>query len=228
MKVIHFDKAEILELNLARKISEDLQALIHEYGQAALLVSGGSSPIGLFRKLTLSKIAWKRVTVALIDERFVPSDSEHSNERTVKTELLQELASGAQFTGMVYDLSSPEHNLGLARQHYREIIETGNYISVLGMGKDGHTASLFPGDPASEADLSGNSEAGIINTLAPDFPHARISCNTNAILKSKRIYLLISGKAKLDVLNEALEQNLPISRFMREKHIETYFSEQKL
>ena len=149
MKVIHYDKAEVLELALARHISEDLNALIHEYGQATLLVSGGSSPIGLFAKLALSKIAWKRVQIGLIDERFVAPGDEHSNERLVRKHLLRELAAKAQFTGMVYDLDSEERNRQQADTRYRELLRAGNYISVLGMGNDGHTASLFPGDPAS-------------------------------------------------------------------------------
>ena len=214
-------------MSLSRKIGEDLQAFVHEYGQATLLVSGGTSPIGLFRQLALSKLPWKRIRIALIDERFVPTDNPHSNERTVRANLLQEMASKASFTGMMYDSYSLENNLRIAQEKYAEIIEAKNYISLLGMGKDGHTASLFPGDAASEADLKGESQAGIIQTNAPEFPHERLSCNRQLILESKKIYLLISGKSKLEVLNEALEKNLPISHFMGLKQIETYYSEQK-
>lgn len=228
MKVIHFDKAEELENSLARHITEDLSALVHEYGHAALLVSGGSSPIGLFKKLAQVKFNWKRVRIALVDERLVPVNDEHSNELLVRTHLLGGLATKVPFTGMIYDPSSEANNLELAREQYREIINSGSYISILGMGNDGHTASLFPGDPASEIDLNGEHEATLINTSAPGIPHKRISCNKELILSSKKIYLLLSGKTKLDVLNEAPDKNLPIARFITAQHIETYFSEQKL
>lgn len=228
MKVIHFDKAEDLENSLVKHITEDLLALVHEYGRATLLVSGGSSPIGLFKKLAQSKFNWKRVSIALVDERFVPVSSEHSNELLVRTHLLQDFAAKVPFTGMVYDPRNEENNLRLAREHYQDIIVSDSCISILGMGNDGHTASLFPNDPASETDLNSEQEATLISTKAPGVPHERISCSKELILNSKKIYLLLSGKTKLDLLNQALEKNLPIARFITARHIETYFSEQKL
>lgn len=228
MKINRFDTAEQLENNLAQKIREDLHVLIREYGRATLLVSGGSSPLGLYRKLARHKLPWKEVNLALVDERFVPTGDPASNELSVRTHLLQENAAAAHFTGLVHDPGSAENNLRIAREQYHAILRGKSHLCILGMGTDGHTASLFPGDPASEKDLNESTEPNLILTQAPASPYTRISCNKQLIINSKKIYLLISGKEKLELLPLAEEQKLPVAHFLPAKQTETYYSEEKL
>ncbi len=124
--------------------------------------------------------------------------------------------------GMVYDINSESENLKRVKEAYKPFIDNKSTISILGMGDDGHTASLFPNDKSSEDDLAGNAEANILNTIAPVFPNKRISCNKNLILNSSSLYLMFTGESKLAVYMHSENEKLPISFF---KHkIQTYYS----
>lgn len=222
MKINKFPNSEELVQELAKKIIADILDAIKNEDKALLLVSGGSTPIKLFETLSKEYIPWEKVTIGLIDERFVAPDHEKSNALLVKTHFLHFFAEKANFIGMVYDTNSESENLKRVKEAYKPFINSRSTISILGMGDDGHTASLFPNDKSSEDDLAGNAEGNIINTIAPVFPHKRITCNKNLILNSSSLYLMFTGESKLNVYKKAESEKLPISFF---KHkIQTYYS----
>ena len=103
-----------LEDVLAEEIISSLQMQLKEQDKAKLLLSGGSTPINLYAKLSHFDINWQQVTVGLVDERYVPTDDSDSNERLIKASLIQNNASKANFVGMVYDTSDLDKNLDLA------------------------------------------------------------------------------------------------------------------
>jgi 6-phosphogluconolactonase len=227
MELVNFENKAQLEVQLAKKIAYDLEIAIHQKGHANLLVSGGSTPINLFNKLANLEIEWDKVSIGLVDERWVDATSEFSNEKLAKENLIQGFASKANFIGMVFNTKDELENLIQANSHYKQFIEQGIDVVILGMGDDGHTASLFPNDEISEKDLNLGENLGLISTRAPKHPVERISCSKTLLLSSTSIYLMIIGKEKLDTLSEAETKKYPIAYFTSANQIKTYYSEKK-
>lgn len=212
MNVIkHKNIVDLIDV-LSDEIALKLQSSIQQNQIAKLLVSGGKSPIPLFEKLSQKDISWKNVVIGLVDERFVDVQSELSNEKLVKDHLLKNYAKEASFVGLIYNLDSMDKNLEISQNLYRTF-HSGIDVCVLGMGTDGHTASLFPNDPSSLRNLCEVNQSLLVNTYSPLPPKQRISCSKYLIDHSRNVYLMISGKEKLEVLNKAEIYELPIAHF---------------
>ena len=223
MNINTYENAELLVSSVTERMSDCIRTSIEKYGDARILLSGGSTPGPVYEQLSNVDLDWSKVHVGLVDERFVEADSEYSNERLLMETLLQNKATEANLTGMVFNISDRDDSLSTAEKHYAKFIERTDFI-LLGMGGDGHSASLFPSDPGSEADLD-QSAIGLINTQAPVHPEDRVSCSKALILNSEEIGLMIKGESKLEVLTDST-QNLPIHRLLSERStIQTYYSE---
>lgn len=186
---------DTLSRELADSIAADLSAAIATRGLASLVVSGGRSPVKLFECLRTQEIDWSRVYVALADERWVDPADPASNERLVREVLLQERAAVAQFRGLKNGAATPDLGAVLAWKTFADVPRPFDIV-VLGMGDDGHTASLFPGSPNLASALDGTASAGCVGMRAPTAPQARLSLNLAALLESRRIVILITGEAK--------------------------------
>ena len=101
---IFTDKAQ-LESTLALEISQKLEQEIKRNGEATLLVSGGSTPKKLYEILSNTGIDWNNVSIGLIDERFVATDTDESNELLIKNTLLKNKAADAKFIGLVFSIN---------------------------------------------------------------------------------------------------------------------------
>ncbi len=225
--MIAFKTAKELECELANEIANRLAVGIKKNNKANILVSGGSTPIGMFYLLSLKKIDWAKVTIGLVDERYVAHNSTHSNAKLVRENLLINEAVEARFIGLVHILNAEDENIKRADMEYERFVNNVD-VCVLGMGEDGHTASLFPNDKASEQDLK-QSEVSIIKTQAPSEPKQRISCSKGLILSSDIIYLMITGEAKRLVLQTADAKQLLIAKIINEKSngVNVYYAEKK-
>lgn len=214
------DHAQDLAHRLARHIAQRLRQAIALRGHAVLAVSGGKSPIALFEQLRVQALDWAQVSVLLVDERCVPHQHADSNTRLVHTHLLQDAAREATFVAF-FDQVPPAPDDEVLQQ----IADQANQrlaahawpidVAVLGMGEDGHTASLFPGAPALGRALS---DVGPITWLRPsaasNAPHARLTLTLPALLASREIALSISGATKLAVYQQAsrsADKHLPVS-----------------
>ena len=215
---IFTDKAE-LELKLAIEISQILKQEIKNKGEATLLVSGGSTPKKLYEILSNKEIDWNKVSIGLIDERFVATETDESNELLIKNTLLKNKAVDAKFIGLVFNLNDYKENLNIAISKNKAIYKSIT-CSILGMGLDGHTASLFPNSEEIYTDDTIFWDKIIINTKATSEPSKRISYTKSKILSSKHLFLYFNGKEKLDVFNSAKESNnsslKPISAFIHQ------------
>ena len=177
----------------------------------SLAVSGGKSPVLLFERLARAEIDWAKVTVTLVDERWVPPSSPDSNEALVRAHLLTGAAAAARFIPLWKDGSTPEEAARAAEAAITPLLPFR--AVVLGMGEDGHFASLFPGNWALKAgvDLAAPRLALAAPAGTPAPPQPRISLTLRALSQADQIILLASGAAKRAVLDAALGgEDLPI------------------
>lgn len=223
MEIKKFENKKILESSLLLKISTCISDAIKKYGDARFLLSGGSTPMNLYSLLSEETIEWEKVKIGLVDERFVPIENLFNNETQIKNNLLKNSAKFATIFGMVYNYENEMLNLKMVNQQYKIFFERIDF-TILGMGEDGHTASLFPGDKESE-ELMNTSNIGIFSTKSPSFPYNRITCSKELIAKSNYIALFINGETKFNVLKNSIETQVPISYFVKNsKNMEIYYS----
>lgn len=223
MEIKKFENKKNLESTLLLKISTCISDAIKKYGDARFLLSGGSTPMNLYSLLSEETIEWEKVKIGLVDERFVPKENLFNNETQIKNNLLKNSAKFATIFGMVYNYENEILNLKMVNQQYKIFFERIDF-TILGMGEDGHTASLFPGDKESE-ELMNTSNIGIFSTKSPSFPYNRITCSKELIANSNYIALFINGETKFNVLKNSIETQVPISYFVKNsKNMEIYYS----
>ena len=196
-----------LDTTLAADIVLRLASALDARGNAYLVVSGGSTPKGLFACLAASDLAWNKVTVLLADERWVPADHADCNERMVREHLLTNKAHDAQLLSLIAGYPDTAANLDVVNQ---QLADVGAFdVVILGMGLDGHTASLFPDAPELTEGLETTEPALMTSPQAA--PHARISLSRKRILDTHYGVLHIVGEDKLAVLNDAVASDDPVA-----------------
>jgi len=203
-----FEHATVMDQaeSLAISVSHALDLVIKARGWAVLAVSGGKSPVPMFERLRYRPIRWEAVTVTLVDERAVPPDHADSNGAMVRSHLLREGAGVAGWVPLIRDDAEAAEPLR-AVQRLNASFQQPDVV-VLGMGEDGHTASLFPDAPELQTALSAP-EPGYIVTHPSMAPHARVTLNLAALLAAERTFLAITGEKKGAVLARALEAPTP-------------------
>ena len=221
---VHAVRADRLVSELAHDIAQRLQLAIQTRGKAVLSVSGGKSPIALFVSLRVQAIDWSKVSVTLVDERCVPSTHPDSNAQLVKQHLLQDAAHAATLVPMVtetIDVSDATQQAAWANAQWQTVGAAD--VLVLGMGADGHTASLFADAPnLSQALDLHNTQNCVGITLAhppANAPYPRVTQTLAALLRAKHIVLPISGNDKRNTLQRAWIQKqnaLPVSNVLHQ------------
>ena len=224
MKIKNFENINILESSLVKKISLYISDAIKNYGDARILLSGGSTPINLYSSLSQENIDWGKVKVGLVDERFVDQKSNYSNETHIKNNLIKNSAKTAILSSMVCCIDDELLNLEMVRSNYSCFIERTDF-TLLGMGNDGHTASIFPNDKESDK-LMNSINIGVFTTKAPNYPYNRITCSKEFIAKSNAIVLFFTGEHKFNILKNSKITNVPISYFVKNyKEMEIYYTQ---
>ena len=207
----------LLAEGLANDVAEQLRAAISARGAATLVVSGGRSPVAFFQNLAKQGLDWSRVTITLADERWVPVEHADSNAGLLKKHLLQGPAAKARFLS----LYSAAANLdGAAEQADRLLAELPAIdVLVLGMGDDGHTASLFPNSPNLAEALKPDGTRRCWPMLAPSVPRQRLTMSRALLATANYTVLSIAGDSKLNTLSEALASDdvagMPIRAFLQ-------------
>lgn len=214
-----FSDMDELSRSLAGEIAASLGRAIAARGTASLVVSGGRTPIKLFEQLRSQSIDWSRVCVALADERWVEPSEAGSNEKMVRDVLLKDKAGAARFSGLKNAAPSPDLGAVSAWETFARIPRPFD-VTALGMGDDGHTASLFPKSPNLRSALNPAASAGCVGMWAPSAPQARLSLNLSALLDSRRILILIEGEAKWRTYTAASQageiEEMPIRAVLRQ------------
>lgn len=211
---------------------------IRAYSEAqpvvTLAVSGGRSPIALFEALSDMELAWERVRIALVDERLVGQGHPASNTGLVQRHLLRGRASTARLLAFMPEGDEVFPDPGPWVNQANELLEDGAIdIVVLGMGTDGHTASLFPGEPDLQHAIAPDAPTYVAMSLQhppPEAPYHRITLSLRAILSARQRLLTVAGPQKRAVLAQArlgVSEALPISLVLGAgEHPTTIFEEE--
>ncbi|MEL7311109.1 MAG: 6-phosphogluconolactonase [Pseudomonadota bacterium] len=220
------DRARASE-KLADDIARELVRGLSDRGSATLVVSGGSSPLDTFRQLRDKDLDWSKVTVVPSDERWIDVNEPASNAGMLHRELLVGKAAAARFVSLydgAVELADAAHAMSARVDKLKRPFD---YV-LLGMGSDGHTASLFPDDPEISHALSSSNACVVANP--PSQPLHRVSLTPQVLLDSRAIGLLFFGQEKADVFSKAsLPGDLsefPVRSVLRQElvPVTTYFA----
>jgi 6-phosphogluconolactonase len=202
---------------LATRVSEELASAIAARGEATMAVSGGSTPKAFFTALSGKDINWKKVTITLVDERFVPPTSDRSNHALVSASLLQDKAATAKFVPLYHAVADAEDSAFAATSDLKRLPHPFDVV-ILGMGGDGHTASFFPGGNNLEQALNPKAPRGVVTMQAEGAVEPRLTLTLSALSDARFLALHIEGEAKKAVYDTASTQTasgpLPIGRVM--------------
>jgi 6-phosphogluconolactonase len=201
-----FETRAELNVALAAEITHRLSAAVEERGVASFVGSGGTTPGPLYDLLSEMAAPWRAVRVTLADERWVAPDDPRSNERLIRARLLRDLAVSARFTPLKTAQGEPENAESEIDAALRALPRPFD-VMLLGLGENGHTASLFPhGQGLGPAlDTADPALARAIRPVPPDDPTPpRMSMSLRALLDSRGIILFFTGEAKWAAYEDAL------------------------
>ena len=220
---------EDLAAPLAAAVAAELDAAIAAHGHAVLAVSGGRSPVPVFAALRDTALAWDKVTITLVDERWVPETDPASNAALVRAHLLKGAAAAATFIPMYNGADSAEAGESALNAVYATLPMPFAAV-ILGMGDDGHTASLFPASPALQAGLDLKEPRACLTQVGAVAPTARMSLTLAAILNSRRVFLQFGGAAKVTVYQAArlaISNQYPVSHVLHQSQtpVEVFYAD---
>ena len=220
------NSAESLDIDLSLRIGQLLTQSITENGCASIAVSGGRSPIGLFEELSKINLNWSKVELTLVDERWIDAKNKDSNELLVRKYLIKNEATQIKFFPIKNIANSAKEGQLLYEQVLQQIKLPFDVI-VLGMGDDGHTASLFPCCKELSQAMDPNNQQKCIVTKPKNAPYVRISLTFSTISKAKNLILHMRGSSKLHTFELAMTlkdaKKMPIYAFT-EQPLEIYWS----
>lgn len=207
---------------LADLVIERLEAGIAENGFATMAVSGGSTPKALFECLAQMEFDWSSVRIVLVDDRCVPPDHEASNVRLVRESLLTGYASTAEFHSLYRPPLEGDALANDATDILQNLFPSYDLV-LLGMGDDGHTASIFPGSAICEEALNPQNSKSVMLSEKAEAGYFRITQTLSQLLQSDQIALLLKGQDKLKLLQQILEEGeaspYPIARFLFQQQV---------
>lgn len=211
MDIVSFASEEDAASVLAEAVSENIQSALQDHGSASLALSGGSTPVKFLQALAGKSLDWSNIIVTTTDERQVPADDARSNARLIKENLIDHVEQPVSFAWMFENAETYAFNPAL-----NDLLPLD--VCILGMGLDGHTASLFPGIPAEllSVDYAENLQSVVpANGLEP-----RVTFTLPPLMNARSVYLLIHGHDKRAVLDQACagvdEMEMPIRSIIKQ------------
>lgn len=219
-RTAEFADRTALAAAVAAHIVKDLQAAVARHGTASLVVPGGTTPVAVFDCLAATPFAWNKVTVIPCDERWVGVEHADSNEGLIRRHLLRGEAAGAKVLGLYRPTPTPGGALSEVAAAFAALPRPFSSV-FLGMGEDGHFASLFPGRKETPAALDLDNKAGIMVLSEPAKGHPRIGLTLSALVDCSHVLLAVTGAEKRIVLDRAMNdinaETYPIAALLRQK-----------
>jgi 6-phosphogluconolactonase len=223
MKVAAILDKDALVAEAARRLATALREAVEARGSASFATSGGSTPGPIHRALVAlghDHVPWKRVSVYFVDERCVPPSSQDSNYRLARETLLDPLGI---LSARVHRMEGERPDREQAAKDYAARLPEALDVVLLGMGEDGHTASLFPGpdlQSALDAPKARRAVGLLPDPLPQDSTMPRVTLTRAAILSARTVIIALSGQKKRELLEQAIadgqSSKLPIGRVLAE------------
>lgn len=225
MNRFDFPDPETCAAALADALGAAVADALSRKPRVTLALSGGRSPENVLPLLAAQKIDWARVDVTLADDRRVAAGDPASNAGLVERCFLRRGAAAAAFVPIWTDATSPGGALAGADQRLKAILPAD--VAYLGMGPDGHIASLFPSASPEKFERDGSA---VILSEAPSAPHGRISLTLAELTRISKLFLHVTGTAKMEALEQALSNPptpmLPVSLLLHARpDLETFVCE---
>lgn len=213
------ETAEQTALELANAVADFLKGRLLKAERVSLAVSGGSTPIPFFQALSLKELDWGRVDVLLADERWVDETNAASNTRLIKENLLRNNAAAARYIALKQKGDTPEEGLDAAKTELASLMLPLDVL-ILGMGNDGHTASLFPDAPELAHAMDTKSREAVAAMTPPSQAQQRITLTFALMRQARYTALHLKGSDKLDTLKIAMGQpddliTMPVRGFLK-------------
>ncbi|MPT47921.1 MAG: 6-phosphogluconolactonase [Sphingobium sp.] len=221
-----YGRADDMARDVATFVADVIHAAIADRGRAVLALPGGRSPVAVFEALARvdageADIDWGKVTLFPADDRIVAEDSPLSNVALLRRHFG---GTGAQIITLVDSVSEDRTAVAASAEARLSALNWPLDLVWLGMGTDGHTASIFPGPDydAALADTGPRAVSVLPDPLPPEAPVARITLTRGAIITAKHILLTLSGNEKREVLDRALAEGsastFPVGRVLSSAH----------
>ncbi|QRK12563.1 6-phosphogluconolactonase [Archangium violaceum] len=186
-------------------VARELRAALAGGGRASLALSGGSTPGPVYRELATRDVPWERVDFYFVDERFVPPDHPESNYLLAEEALFKPLGVPPPH---IFRMQGERTDREQAASDYEKLLPPVLDVVVLGMGEDGHTASLFPGHSALQ-----EKERRVLAVVGPKPPPWRMTLTLPVLQSARKVLGLVSGAGKRDMVRRVLAgEDLPAAQ----------------
>ncbi|TGX56201.1 6-phosphogluconolactonase [Sphingomonas gei] len=213
-----YDDADEMAAAVAGDVQFIIESAIDARGAAVVALAGGKTPLPIYEALAKAKLDWKRVTIVPGDDRLVPLGDPLSNVTAIGKVFIPK---GARVIPLISATVADYKAAGRAADAILQDLHWPLDLCLLGIGGDGHAASIFPGPDFDEA-LNGPKERRALGVmpdpLPPEAPVARVSLSKAAIVSARALMIAITGQAKRDVLEQAIEQGAsskyPVGRIL--------------
>ena len=211
-----FDSRDAASAAVAARLAGLVGAQLGRDAAAHFVVGGGTTPQRCFDYLSEYELDWDKIQVALSDERWVPNDHDDSNERLVRDSMLKDAASAGHILSVYQAGMSVDER---AEELQTRKPENGFACSMVGMGSDGHFASLFPDADCLSEGLQLDNARFYLPVRTSASPHPRISMTLSALLASDEVLLFFFGEEKLAVYDNAhtVDRTYPITALLEQQ-----------
>lgn len=215
-----YDDADEMAEAVAGDVGFIIESALDARGAAVVALAGGKTPLPIYEKLAQAKLDWKRVTIIPGDDRIVPLGDPLSNVTAIAKVFLPK---GARVIPLVSEKAPDYKAAGRSADALLQDLHWPLDLCLLGVGADGHAASIFPGPDYDEA-LNGPKERRALGVmpdpLPPEAPVARVSLSRAAIVSARALMIAVTGQAKRDVLEAAIAEGAsstyPVGRILAE------------
>ncbi len=200
MNLVEYPDREMMMIDLANRLAGEIRSILSHEDWATFAAPGGTTPGPIFDALCAAQLDWSRVRVVPTDERWVPETSPRSNARLLRERLLVDRAAAATLISLHAEADAPEARLDELSEQVRSVMPVS--VLLLGMGADGHVASLFPG--ADRLDDAMDDDAPPLMAMrAPGASEPRVTLTLPVLRAAVSTHILITGPEKLETLRKA-------------------------